>query len=126
MFNSPRESLQGLHLLNLSNGEAFGAIGVVSSLITLADVAWRAGKRIREYSDQAEDVPKLVRNIDKQLGILHETISQWRDQTVEGAIVIHDSAGLDSAILGCSEAVDSLVPLIEQIPKEERIEDSAS
>jgi hypothetical protein len=29
--------------------------------------------------------------------------------------VIHNSAGLDSAILGCSEAVDSLAPLIEQI-----------
>jgi hypothetical protein len=36
--------------------EALGAISVASSLITLADVAWRAGERIREYSDQAEDV----------------------------------------------------------------------
>jgi hypothetical protein len=46
------------------------ALGVVSSLITIVDVAWRVLKRLDEYGDRTKDVPAAIKHIRPQLRVL--------------------------------------------------------
>src|SRR2546421_2942504 len=54
------------------------ALGVVSSLITIADVAWRVLKRLDEYSDRTKNVPAVIQHIRPQLRVLAEKMEELR------------------------------------------------
>ena len=52
------------------------ALGVASSLVTFAEVAWRVLKRLDEYCSNAKDVPQVIRHIRPQLQVLTEKLEE--------------------------------------------------
>jgi hypothetical protein len=84
------------------------ALGVASSLLAFGDVAWRVLKRVKEYSETVENVPKVIKHIRAQLPVLIDKMEELKgnsDVTLRG---ISPHGVLAEAITGCAEQIKYL------------------
>jgi tetratricopeptide (TPR) repeat protein len=93
---------------------AGAALGIASSLVTFADVAWRVLKRFEEYRAHSKDVPKIVRHIDAQLPVLVEKMDELKRQ-IELGLQISPQTPLAKAVLSCNEHIKVLDVLTQKL-----------
>ena len=91
------------------------AIGVAASVITFADFSWEVIKRIKEYCDTRENVPKVLRNILVQLAILREKMSELKGPDGGEAEKITVYSTLGRVVVGCNNLIRQLDALLSKM-----------
>jgi hypothetical protein len=95
------------------------AIGIASSLITFADVAWRVLKRLDEYSDRTKDVPRIIKNIRPQLRVLAEKMDELKQAEKDGSLTTSSRSALSKAVDTYEEQMNLLDRLTARMLPEE-------
>jgi tetratricopeptide (TPR) repeat protein/adenylate kinase family enzyme len=86
-------------------------LGVVSSLITIADVAWRVLKRLDEYSDRTKDVPGVIKHIRPQLLVLAEKMEELRRAEKDTSLSTNSETALSKTV----EAFEEQIKLLDEL-----------
>ena len=87
---------------------ASNAIGIASSLVTFADIAWRVLKRLDEYSDRTKDVPAVIKHIRPQLRVLAEKMEELKQAAKDGSLTTSSQSALSEAVKNYEEQVNRL------------------
>ena len=91
------------------------ALGAVSSLITVADVAWRILKRLEEYIDRSKEVPKVIKHIRPQLHVLAERLEELKQGEKNSSFVANSPSTLSKLIKAFEEHLNLLDQLTAKI-----------
>jgi hypothetical protein len=96
--------------------ESLAALQVAASIIQVIDVGIRVVQRLREYHDNANDLPDAFKHVSKRLPIFIETLRQTKS-TIE---IMSDSArkALRPAIEECLLQIHKLETMVDAaLPK---------
>ena len=74
----------------MSGVEALAVISVIANIVALTEFSYDVVSRIKEYSENAHNVPKAFRDIQAVLPLISSTLVRTRDQ-IESKILIEDT-----------------------------------
>jgi hypothetical protein len=88
--------------------EALAVVGVVSSIIQLADFSSKILHRLDEFQSSRGEIPKIYRHIKSELPILREILEQTKEAIDAGLIRDETKRALLPAVEGCREQIASM------------------
>src|ERR1700722_18724041 len=95
------------------------AIGVASSLVTFADVAWRVLKRLDEYNDRTKDIPAIIKHIRPQLRVLAGKMEELKEAAKHGSLTTTSQSALSEAVKDYEKQINLLDKLTaKMLPNE--------
>jgi len=95
------------------------AIGVASSLVTFAEVAWRVLRRLDEYSDRTKDVPAIIKHIRPQLQVLAGKMEELKEAAKHGSLITSSQSALSKAVQSYEKQINLLDELTaKMLPNE--------
>ncbi|PQE33805.1 ankyrin repeat protein [Rutstroemia sp. NJR-2017a WRK4] len=99
--------------------EAFGVVGIVSSIVQLASFTSKVVVRLNEFHSSINEVPKSIRYITVELGLLETTLQQIKEVIDSGLIEVEKSTILTPTILSCNEQIAEIDSILSRLlPKQ--------
>jgi hypothetical protein len=99
--------------------EAFSVVGIVSNIIQLASFTSKVVIRLNEFHSSINEVPKSIRYVKVELGVLEKTLQQIKEVIDSGLIEVEKSAILLPTILGCNEQIAEIDSILSRLlPKQ--------
>lgn len=94
---------------------AGAVVGVVASLVTIADVAWRVLKRLNEYKRRVDNAPIVIVHIIEQLPAILEKILELRRAAERNELVIDTQTALGVAVTSFEGHIKRLDSLMDKM-----------
>ena len=98
----------------MSGVEALAVISVIANITALTEFSCDIVSRIREYGENAHEVPKAFRDIQAVLPLISSTLARTRDQ-IESNIINEDTCkALRPVLEGCEDKLRQLKVILSE------------
>ena len=88
--------------------EAIAVIGLVASIVQLADFSSTVLHRLEEFQASLGEIPRSFQHIKVELPVLRDTLQQTREAIEAGSVRNTTEKALVPAIEGCAEQIGLL------------------
>lgn len=95
--------------------EALAAVGVVASIIQVVDFGYKIIRRLDEYSNNLDEIPKSLQQISTQLPLLLDTLKSTQHAIGTGVIRSETETALLPVINGCKAQIELLDAIIHKL-----------
>ncbi|KAL8825534.1 MAG: hypothetical protein Q9191_004358 [Dirinaria sp. TL-2023a] len=95
--------------------ESVVAIGLAANIVQLIIWATKIVKRIDEFQERSDKVPKLFRDIKTQLPLLLDTLGETQKQAEQGALEEKTQKALEPVIEGCKTECSRLEEVLDKV-----------
>lgn len=99
----------------MSGVEALAIIGLISNIISFAEYGKKIVDRLHDYETQANEVPKVLRDIKAELPLLLNTLDETKEQAKAGMVDEDTQAALSPVVDGCRKQVKELEDILVKI-----------
>ena len=103
----------------MSGAEAVAVIGIISSIISLTEFSRDVISQIKEYGQNAQEVPKAFRDIQAVLPLISTTLVRTRVQVESGMLDDDTCKALKPVLEGCENKLKHLKIIFNDVMAEE-------
>lgn len=103
----------------MSGAEAVAVISIIANIIALTEFSCDVINQIKEYGDNAHEVPTAFRDIEGVLPLISGTLSRTRDQVESGILDDDTCRALKPVLKGCHNKVERLKLISKDVMAQE-------
>ena len=103
----------------MSGAEALAVISIIANIIALTDFSRDVVSQIKEYGENAHQVPKAFRDIQAVLPLISDTLKRTEDQVKSGMLDETTCKALRPVLEGCENNLKQLGVIFKDVMAEE-------
>ena len=103
----------------MSGVETFAVISIIANIVSLAKFSGDVVNQIKEYGENAHEVPKAYRDIQAVLPLITSTLIRTRDQVESGTLNDETCKALRPVLEGCENNLKQLKLLFSDLTVKE-------
>ena len=99
----------------MSGAEALAVVGIIANILQLVDFSSKAISRVKEYGENARDLPKTFRDIQTELPLIVHTLSEIRTRISDGQVPEERCKALKVVLGNCEAKLAELKIIFEKV-----------
>ena len=99
----------------MSGAEALAVVGTIANILQLVDFSSKAISRVKEYGEDAQDIPKTFRDIQTGLPLVVHTLSEIRTRVSTGQVPEKSCTALKGVLGDCKAKLAELKIIFEKV-----------
>ena len=103
----------------MSGAEAFAVVSIIANIVSLTKFSADVVNQIKEYGENAHQVPKAYRDIQAVLPLITSTLMRTRDQVESGILNDETCKALRPVLEGCENNLKQLKLLFSDLTAKE-------
>ena len=103
----------------MSGAEALAVISLIANIVALTNFSRDVVSQIKEYGENAHEVPKAFRDIQAELPLISSTLHRTQDQVESGMLDDDTCKALRPVLEGCEKKLKQLKGIFQKVMAEE-------
>ena len=99
----------------MSGAEALAVVGIVANILQLVDFSSKAISRVKEFGEDAQDIPKTFRDIQTGLPLVVHTLSEIQTRVSDGQVPEESCKALKGVLGDCEAKLAELKIIFEKV-----------
>lgn len=99
----------------MSGAEAFAVVGIIANILQLVEFSSKAISRVKEYGQDAQDVPKIFRYIQTGLPLIVHTLGEIQTRVSNGQVPERSCEALQGVLGNCKAKLAELKIVFEKV-----------
>ena len=99
----------------MSGAEALVVIGIIANILQLVDFSSKAISRVKEYGEDAQDIPKTFRDIQAGLPLIVHTLGEIQTRVSHGQVPEESCKALKGVLGDCKAKLAELKIICEKV-----------
>ena len=99
----------------MSGAEALAVVGIIANILQLVDFSSRAISRVKEYGQDAQDIPRTFRDIQTGLPLIVHTLGEIQNRVSDGQVPEQSCKALKGVLEDCKAKLVELKIIFEKV-----------
>ncbi|KAK0516392.1 hypothetical protein JMJ35_000995 [Cladonia borealis] len=99
----------------MSGAEALAVIGIIASILQLVDFSSKAFSRVKEYGEDAQDIPKTFRDIESGLPLIVHMLGEIQTRVSDGQVPEKGCKALGGVLGDCKAKLAELDIIFDKV-----------
>ena len=99
----------------MSGAEALAVVGIIANILQLVDFSSKAISRVKEYGEDAQDIPKTFRDIQTGLPLIVHTLGEIQTRVSHGQVSEESCKALKGVLGDCKAKLAELKIIFEKV-----------
>ena len=99
----------------MSGAEALAVVAIISNILQLVDLSSRAVSRVKEYGEDARDIPKTFKTIQTGLSLIVHTLSEIQTRVSDGQVPEKSCKALEGVLGDCKAKLAELNIIFDKV-----------
>ena len=99
----------------MSGAEALAIVGIIANILQLVDFTSKAISRVKEYGEDAQDIPKTFRDIQTELPLIVHTLGEIQTRLSDGQLPEERCKALRGVLGNCEAKLAELKIIFEKV-----------
>ena len=99
----------------MSGAEALAVISIIANIVQLVEFSSKAISRVKEYGEDAQDIPKTFRDIQIGLPLIGHTLGEIQTRVADGQVPEEKCKALKEVLRGCKAKLAELNIIFEKV-----------
>ena len=99
----------------MSGAEALAVVGIIANILQLVDFSNRTISRVKEYGQDAQDIPKTFRDIQTGLPLIVHTLGEIQTRVSDGQVPEKSCKALQGVLGDCKAKLAELKIIFEKV-----------
>ncbi len=95
--------------------EGLAVIGIIASILQIVDFSSKAISRVKEYGEDAQDIPKTFRDIQTRLPLIVHTLGEIQTRVSDGQVPEESCKALKGVLGDCKAKLAELKIIFEKV-----------
>lgn len=99
----------------MSGAEALAVVAIVANILQLVDFSSKAISRVKEYGEDAQDIPKTFQDIQTGLPLIVHTLGEIQTRVADGRVPEESCKALKGVLGNCKVKLVELKIIFEKV-----------
>ena len=99
----------------MSGAEALAVVGIIANILQLVDFSSKVISRVKEYGQDAQDIPKTFRDIQTGLPLIVHTLGEIRTRVSDGQVPEKSCKAMKGVLGDCKAKLAELKIIFEKV-----------
>ena len=99
----------------MSGAEALAVVGIIANIIALVEFSNDAISRVKEYGEDAQDLPKTFRDIESGLPLIVHTLGEIQTRVSDGKVPEESCKALKEVLGNCTAKLAELRIIFDKV-----------